>query len=156
IVWSRTGSVLSRFELSSVAAFQLIAATYAAALLIWVFLRGDRASGRGPFATAALPAAAALALSALHLGEPSVLALVLLAGAGVPALAVTSVSGPGAHDRSVALGYLLAAALAVWTLTGGHTQPYVIGFVALMAAWGGVLLGSAARRSRPGLNRARV
>ena len=107
-MWSRSGSVPFRFELSSVAAFQLFAATYAAALLIWVFLRGDRASGRGSFATAAVPAAAALALAALHLPEAYVLALLLLAGAGVPALAATSVSGPGAHDRTVALAYVVA------------------------------------------------
>src|SRR5262249_14257160 len=128
----------------------------AAALLIWVFLRGDRASGRGPFAAAALPAAFALVATALQLGDAPVLAAALVAGAGIPALAVTSTSGPGAHDRSVALGYLIAVLLATWTLWRGVSRPLVLGFLVLAAAWSGALLRRASQRARPGLNRARI
>ena len=151
---------MSRFELGSVAAFHLAAAVYALALCVWVFLRGEREGGRGPFANAALPAALALVAAALASFDPDwsryALVLGLLAAAAMPALAATSVAGPGGHDRAVALVYLCAVGLATWTLLGGNSRPASLVFVVMAPAWAATWLLRAAQRARPGLNRARI
>jgi two-component system NtrC family sensor kinase len=170
-------------DLASYAALHMLAAAYAAALALWVMLRGERAAGMS-FALVCLPVALALGAAGFMMAAPDAaraadwgrrsLALSLLGGAAIPALVVTSVTSPGAQSRLVAGGYALAATLGLGALFSGRFVAGVvrgpIGFErtsgslslappAFLLGCGAAslaLLARAAGRARPGGNRARI